>query len=358
MNPGGQPPPRPSSSLLPAWLRWSGPFLALGYELGSRVHRALAKPQPAPIATICVGNLTVGGTGKTPATKYLARGLAERGRKPAVLMRGYKGQSIDEAGEVTRALGDLKVPVIIGADRLAGARKAREPGCDVAVLDDGFQHWRLARDLDIVLVDATIPFGGGHLAPWGRLRERPAALARGGAVIITRADTVPAEELARIEKEVRRHAPQAVLVKARHAPFALRACTGGQEALPLEKLKGLPVCAVCGVGNPSAFFQTLQQLGADVLNLTAFADHCEYDAREVNSHLVPLAEKLGAKAIVVTEKDAAKLEPLLTGVSFPVWALSVRFEVFEGEAALWDVVMQALARAERRLKAAQSPRLS
>ncbi|MFH0938840.1 MAG: tetraacyldisaccharide 4'-kinase [Planctomycetota bacterium] len=349
MNSNGQLLSRLSSSLLPPWLRWSGPFLALSYGLGLRVHRGLAKPQYAPIATLCIGNLTVGGTGKTPATKYFARGLAERGRKPAALLRGYKEQSIDEAVEITRALSDLNVPVIIGADRLNSARQAREQGCDVAVLDDGFQHWRLARDLDIVLVDATQPFSDGHLAPWGRLREQPESLARAGVVIITRADAITKEELTKLEKDVRKYAPQTVLAKARHAPITLRACNGNQAALPLEKLKGLPVSAVCGVGNPSGFFHTLRQAGANTLQATIFDDHCEYDAREIASRLIPQAQKIGASAIVVTEKDAVKLEPLLTGISFPILALSVRFEIFEGEAALWDAVEHALTRSAQRL---------
>src|SRR5437868_6808186 len=121
-----------TNSPLPSYLRWAGPLLAPGYGLGVRVHRALSSPRSAPLPVICIGNLTVGGTGKTPAAKYLALGLAQRGRKPAVLMRGYKDQADDEAAEINGALADLKLPspVIVNADRYTGAVLAKERGCD------------------------------------------------------------------------------------------------------------------------------------------------------------------------------------------------------------------------------------
>ncbi|MCY3017618.1 MAG: tetraacyldisaccharide 4'-kinase [Planctomycetota bacterium] len=337
-----------SSSLLPPALRWAGPFLAAGYGLGTRIDRALSTPRPAPLPTICIGNITVGGTGKTPAVKHFARELAARGRKPAVLLRGYKGQGSDEAAELRTALADLKIPILIGADRLASARLAWEQGCDVALLDDGFQHWRLARDLDIVLVDATDPFGGGHLAPWGRLREGPAALARAGAVIISRADAVPADELSAVEKAVARHAPQAALARARHKPVGLRDCLDDKARLSLEKLKGTPLLAACGLGNPVGFLETLRQLGANLRDTMCFPDHHQYGARELDSCLIPAARNAGAQAIVVTEKDAAKLRPVLAGVSFPIWVLTVAFVILEGQDAVWARVGAALQAGDKR----------
>ena len=154
--------------LLPWGLRWTGVLLAPVYGAGVALHRACSKKKFAPIATICVGNLTTGGTGKTPAAIYLARGLAQRGRKPAILMRGYKAQGGDEAQEASAALKAFDIPIFLGADRYQSALRARAQGCDVVVLDDGFQHWRLARDLDIVLLDSSDPFGGGALIPRGR----------------------------------------------------------------------------------------------------------------------------------------------------------------------------------------------
>jgi len=322
--------------------------MAAGYGLGARVHRALSTPRYAPLATICIGNITVGGTGKTPATKHFARGLAARGRKPAVLLRGYKGQAGDEAVELRAALDELKIPILIGADRLAGGARAREQGCDVALLDDGFQHWGLARDLDIVLVDATAPFGGNHLAPWGRLRERPEALARAGAVIITRADMVPKDDLASLEKHVAHYAPRATLAKARHMPVALRECAKGGMRLGLEILKETAVFAASGLGSPDAFPRTLSGLGAKLAGYSSYPDHSAYTPLQLDA-LVGRARKAGAKALVVTEKDAAKIEPLASDVAFPLWALVIQFDFLENGEAVWGRVVEALAAGEERL---------
>ncbi|MGD0088950.1 MAG: tetraacyldisaccharide 4'-kinase [Planctomycetota bacterium] len=337
-----------TTSLLPVGLRWAGPLLAAGYGLGSRLDRALATPRFPPVPAICIGNITVGGTGKTPATKYFARGLAARGRKPAVLLRGYKGQARDEAVELQSALGELQVPVLIGADRRAAAGRAKEQGCDAVLLDDGFQHWRLARDLDIVLVDATDPFGGGHLAPWGRLRERPEALARAGVVIITRADMIPAADLAALEQTVARYAPKAVLAKARHKPVALRELTG-DKTLSLEELKKNRVYALCGLGNPQAFLDTLSKLETQLVGNACYPDHVEHEAWTSDFIDIPNAEALGAQAIVVTEKDAAKLVQHLAGVTFPFWVLTIQFEILDGEEAVWAKVVEALDTADKRV---------
>jgi tetraacyldisaccharide 4'-kinase len=325
---------RESSSLLPPALRWAGPLLAACYGAGARVHRALSTPRRAPLPVICIGNLTVGGTGKTPAAKYFARGFAQRGRKPAVLLRGYKNQAGDEGAELTAALADLKIPILVGADRHASAVCAKEQGCDVALLDDGFQHWRLARDLDIVLVDATNPFGGGHLAPWGRLREHPEALARAGVVIVTRSDMASAEEVAALEKEIARHAPQAVLARARHEPFRLRELGGAD--VPLEQLRGRGVAVLCGIGNPVGFRRTLEQLGARVVRVAAHPDHHSYEGEDLG-RLVRECSK-DSVTIVTTEKDAAKLTNAVAGV----WCLDVRFALTQGEEAVWERVERAV----------------
>jgi tetraacyldisaccharide 4'-kinase len=335
-------------SLLPAGLRWAGPLLAAGYGLGSRLHRALSRPRYAPLATLCIGNITVGGTGKTPATEYFARGLALRGRRPAVLLRGYKQQAGDEAVELRSALDGLRIPMFIGADRRASGAKAREQGCDVALLDDGFQHWRLARDLDIVLVDATAPFGGFHLVPWGRLREGPEALSRAGVVIITRADMIPAADLSELEKQVAHYAPRAALAKARHRPVALRECVKGGIRLGLELLKETPVFAASGLGNPRAFPRALSGLGAKVLGHSCYPDHFAYTPLELDS-MISAAKKAGAKALVVTAKDSAKLEPLASVAAFPVWALIIQFDFLENGEAVWARVVEALAAGDKRV---------
>lgn len=335
-----------SSSLLPFPLRWAGPFLAVGYGLGARIHRALSTPRHAQLPVICLGNLTVGGTGKTPAAKYFARGLAQRVRKPAILMRGYKGQADDEAVEVESALADIEIPVIVGADRLASVARAKDEGCDVALLDDGFQHWRLARDLDVILVDATSPFGGGHLVPWGRLRERPEALARAGVVILTRSDMLSADELAALERTVAACAPQAVLSRARHKPVCLRTVPKGQTR-PLEELRGAKVNALCGIGNPDAFRRTLEQLGAHVTDMLVYPDHHNYTKAEAEA----LQDQAGDALLVTTAKDAAKLARFMpVSDDSPLHSLDVDFVVTKGEDAMWIKVVEALAAADKRLE--------
>jgi tetraacyldisaccharide 4'-kinase len=338
-----------SNSLLPAGLRWSAPLLAVGYGLGVGVHRAMSKARWAPLPTICIGNLTVGGTGKTPMAKYLGRHLATLGRKPAVLMRGYKGQGSDEAREVEHALRDLPVPVIIGGDRYQSSLAARDKGRDTVLLDDGFQHWALARDLDIVLIDATNPFGGGHLVPWGRLREPASGLQRAGAVVITRADAVSPDELDALRAQIRTLSRTPTLSSAKHAPGALRSLTGSREVMPPEVLQGQTVAAVCGIGNPRAFEQTLLGLGANLKMFRALPDHAEF-SRATLEEILSCAKSSGAKALVVTEKDAMKIETLLAGIDATVWALEVKLQFVTGQAEFEQAVQAGLQQAAQRLK--------
>lgn len=321
-------------------LRWSGPALAAAYGVGVRLHRACSSPQLSPLPAICVGNITTGGTGKTPASAYVARGLVGRGRKPAVLMRGYKDQGRDEAAELNAALADLSLPspVIVNSDRLAGARLAKEKGCDCVVLDDGFQHWRLKRDLDIVLIDATDPFSQHRLLPYGKLREHPRGLARAGALIVTRSDCVSAENLAKLKTELAAYAPRAIVALARHAPNGARALNG----VAAPPIKGLKISAACGIGNPDAFRQTLASLGATVADFVAFPDHHHFTQHDIDA-LVAQAKSANVAALVVTEKDSAKLSALKLPADIPVVALSVKFEVTEGEAALWKCIDASLA---------------
>jgi tetraacyldisaccharide 4'-kinase len=331
-----------NSSPLPPLLRWSGPALAAAYGVGVRLHRACSSPQISPLPTLCIGNITTGGTGKTPASAYVARGLARRGRKPAVLMRGYKDQGLDEAAELNATLADLALPspVIVNSDRLSGARLAKEKGCDTVVLDDGFQHWRLKRDLDIVLIDATDPFSQHRLLPYGKLREHPRGLARAGALIITRSDCVSTGELSRLRGELAGFAPRAVIALARHAPKGLRALNAAPAA---PRLKGLKLVAACGIGNPDAFRQTLNAVGAEICGFVAFSDHHRYAQSDVDA-LVEKVTALDAHALVVTEKDSAKLVALKLPTGILVAALSVEFEVTDGEDALWKCIDAALAR--------------
>ena len=341
--PGGNPVCPVDNALLPRALQWAGPLLAAAYGAGVKIHRAISSPHAAALPVICIGNLTVGGTGKTPAVKYFARTLAERGRKPAVLMRGYKNQANDEAREVEQALREHKIPVLIGADRLAGATRARQSGCDCVLLDDGFQHWRLARDLDIVLIDATNPFGGGHLLPRGRLREPVEGLARAGVVIVTRANHASPGAVQILSEKIRAIAPSALIASASHEVSAVYDCASGK---PVD-LAQHPVFGFCGIGNPDAFRETLSKNSRDVRGFRAFADHCGYDVATLDREVVRAAKAAGAAMLVTTEKDATKLKAIAPQLELPVCVVAVSFKLLDNaDAAL------------RRIAAAAHPALS
>lgn len=291
----------------------SGPYAAL---VGVRNHlydRRLRHIEKLDRPVLCIGNLTVGGTGKTPLAGWLAGHLAGRGFRVAVLTRGYKGVAgqSDEARCLRQALPGIEV--VVDADRVRGGREAIDKfNAQILILDDGFQHRRLARDLDVVVIDATCPFGNGRLLPGGLLREPIRALARAHAVVISRTDLVGADELARVADRVatvlnpagRTDKP---VVYAEHRPAGLVGVDGQQ--IGLERLRGAAVAAFCGIGNPEAFFATLERLGAQLVQKKVFTDHHHYTERDVEE-LSDWASQAQAALVVTTEKDWVKLERL------------------------------------------------
>ena len=272
------------------------------YDLGWRRAKRVSVP------VICVGNITAGGTGKTPMVVWLCRHLQQRGRKVVVLTRGYQRKGSgdnDETQMLRRLLPD--VPIVIDANRVRGAHSAlaqHQP--DAIVLDDGFQHRRLARDLDIVTIDCTCPFGYGHLLPRGLLREPIGALRRAAAVVLTRTDQVSEEKVFTVVQRVQRIADsETVIAHSRHVPIGLYDID--ERNTPLEKLRGRRVVAFCGVGNPQAFVETLKQLDAKVAATRFFNDHHHYKQCDCAS-LIKLARKNEADVLLTTEKDWVKLK--------------------------------------------------
>ncbi|MFA6135465.1 MAG: tetraacyldisaccharide 4'-kinase [Phycisphaerae bacterium] len=277
-------------------------------------------------AVICVGNITAGGTGKTPTVAWLVGQLQATGARVAVLTRGYKAQSggSDEAQLLSRLLGP-DVPVIVNPDRQAGARQAIAAGARVLVMDDGFQHRRLRRDMDIVLIDATNPFGYGFCLPGGLLREPPSALADAHAIILTHADAVDSSRLEAIRRRLAHLAPKASISLARHEPTGLVDAAGA--AVPLSALAGKKVLAFCGLGNPEAFFGALPPLGAEVVAKVAFDDHAAYGPGDLET-LRAQARQAGAQVMVATAKDAVKLPR--QWCDQPVWTLEMRIDITLG----------------------------
>ena len=322
-------------------------ILALLYRLGlvaANLRRLLpGSVQRPPCPVVSVGNLTVGGTGKTPMVACLANLVARMGGAPLIVSRGYgsaEGRPNDEARELERLCPT--VPHLQDPDRVRAIRRwaARHP-CDLAILDDGFQHRRCARDLDIVLLDALRPFGYGRLLPRGLLREPLSALRRADILVITRTELLAAREVADLKAEVARLVPgDTPVLLAEHRPAGILLPDGSRRGV--EWLAGREVAAACAVANPQAFRMTLEALGARVAPFDAFRDHHVYTREDLN-RLVGAAEAAGAKTLVTTGKDFVKWFPMIEAgdivPSVEVAALEITLCVTEGE----DVLRRRIA---------------
>jgi tetraacyldisaccharide 4'-kinase len=313
-----------------AWIFRAGVACrSAAYRQGWLATRQLRQP------VVSVGNLSVGGTGKTPFVAYLAERLLARGRRPAILTRGYRRESAtkliviepasgrtadprevgDEPALLARRLPD--VPIIVSADRYLAGRAAEERfEVDTHILDDGFQHLGLARALDIVLLDATENYDAG-LIPAGRLREPLTALARAHIVISTRtqtrelgmtnreSDPAPDSRLPIPDSLVKKWAPEARVFRAETDLAGLRTVPDGGPQDDADFLTS-PVFAFCGIGNPPAFFKDLERWGFHLVGNRVFPDHHRYSPAEL-AQLEQSARTLGAKALLTTEKDAMNL---------------------------------------------------
>jgi tetraacyldisaccharide 4'-kinase len=319
----------------------AGPYGLVVAARNAAFDRGLLPRQAAGVPVVSVGNLTLGGTGKTPLVAWVARALAARGLRPAVVSRGYgaaAGGVSDEALELAVVLPD--VPHVADRDRVAAARRAAAAGASAVVLDDGFQHRRLARDVDIVAVDATDPFGCGRLFPRGLLREPLAGIGRADAIVLTRSDAVDAgrrdEIRARLAAAGRGRRPT-VWAEAVHRPVGLRTWDG--PGRPLDALRGPRVAAFAAIGNPAAFRRTLESLGAVLVDFQSLPDHHAYAPTDLE-RLGRRAADAGADLVVTTLKDLVKIRrPELSGR--PLTALEIALEVVAGRAEVEGVVNRA-----------------
>lgn len=295
---------------------------------------------------ISVGNITTGGTGKTPVVHWLCERLRAVGHRPAVLMRGYKAAA-GERGDEERLLdgllnrdGEAPVPIGAGADRLArGAEVLRErPQISVFVLDDGFQHRRLARDFELVLIDAANPFGFGHVLPRGLLREPLRGLGRADALLITRVGSMDDPGLEGIIATIRKFSPRAPILRCDHVHGAVMTPEGQRE---VHDMRDTPVFLFTGIGNPEAF---ARQAGASfrVTGQRFFGDHHAYGRVDLEG-LQAEAGRSGAGALLTTEKDYVKVAELIREGDLPIWRtkLSLRFHG-EDEKSLLETIMGVL----------------
>lgn len=284
----------------------------------------------APV--IGVGNITLGGTGKTPMVKWLAQTLENIGARVAIVSRGYgsvDGQLNDEARELARALPN--VPHLQNRNRSLAARRVIEKfDPSVILLDDGFQHRRLARDLDIVLLDALEPFGFEHVFPRGTLREPLSGLARADVICLSRADAVGEQERREIRERVKRIAPRAAWCELVHAASRLVNFSG--QSQPLAHLVGKRIAAFCAIGNPAGFRHTLAATGCEIVDWREFPDHHTFTPAEL-SDLSAAAITSGAEFVVCTQKDLVKVEQDQLG-DLPLWAVAIEMQFLTGQQEL------------------------
>ncbi len=268
-----------------------------------KIHRVDA-------VVLSVGNITAGGTGKTPLVIWLSNLLWEKGINCAILTRGYKtkkGKFSDEPAILTKSCPQAKV--IVNSDRAAGATKAvSEFGAKVLVMDDGFQHRRLHRDLDIITIDSTRPFGYRKLLPAGLLREPAGSLRRADAVVITRCDQVRENKLARLEEELCSLNSEMIIARSIHSPVCVKAIDG--EEISIEQLEGKKVFIFCGIGNPNAFSNTVRRLGVELAGSRVYNNHHRYTVDDVID-IYEEARYLDADLMLTTHKDWTKTALLL-----------------------------------------------
>ena len=349
----------------PALALLSGLSVLYGWGVGHRYRSYLAHPEKQvhlPVPVISLGNITAGGTGKTPTACYLARWLCHRGYKPALLNRGYRsraekgaavmsdgkhilldaGSGGDEALLMARSLPG--VPVLVGRERArTGQMAVRMLGAQVLLLDDAFQHWQLARNLDIVLIDSTNPFGNGHLLPRGILREPMDHLKRAGFFILTKSDLCTPGEKEQISGTLRQYNQTAPVAEAVHQPawcvsFAdwYQGRKDRKECSQLQE--GTAAIAVSALGNPASFEATVCSSGYHLADRIRYDDHHPYTAADIR--MMEERARLHGAVLVTTEKDAVKLPAAdILERQVPLWVLGIEIVICRGEQELQQCIL-------------------
>lgn len=320
------------------------PYGAVAHLRARAYRKGIFRQRRLDGVVISVGNLTVGGTGKTPMVLWIAERLLAEGRSVGILTRGYRGKSApvssgdgSAAGIVSSTSDEVqllnarlqgRVALGVGPDRYERGRELAARGVNWFILDDGFQHLRLARDVDIVLIDATNPFGGGHVLPAGRLREPRTALERADIIVITRSSHAPA-----IESAIRRDSEAPIFyaraeVESVRAPF--------HPGLSEREARGGKLFAFCGIGNPSAFAADLRDWGSQIVAHKFFPDHHRYSATDV-AEIEAEARAAGAVGLICTEKDSFNFGE--ASFSLELWVCAISLHI-DREEDFWRAVTE------------------
>lgn len=327
-----------------------------------------AKKERLDCYVISLGNVTVGGTGKTPTAQHLAREISDMGYRVAILNRGYRAKWRGEVGIVSdgrtlkmdaETAGDEafmlakhlpNVPVLIGAQRAVTGRYAIEHfGAEVAILDDGYQHWQLARDMDILLVDAVNVFGNGYLLPRGTLREPLSHIDRADVCLMTKVDQAAPGAIAHIWETFRSYNQDGLVLESIHQPRQFVRLSDWYEdiaagGVPVTEMEGKKVLAVSAIGNPASFEQTLADLGIEMVESMRYPDHHDYGERDM-AEVLYRAETLGVEAIVITEKDAVKVPGDVVRAKWriPMYVISVEVTLQKGREEFFQELKRQLA---------------
>jgi tetraacyldisaccharide 4'-kinase len=350
------------AGLAPLWLASQG-YRGLAYGHRASYTWGVRRQRRLPCTVVSIGNLTLGGTGKTPLTMWVARWYQQQGWRVAVLSRGYGARPAPRCRVVSSGCGPLLawqeagdepyllagalpgVPVLIGKDRYGTGRYACEQfGAQVVILDDGFQHHALQRDLDIVLIDASNPFGSGALLPRGILREPLRALQRAQAIVLTRVElartTLPA-----LCQQIRQWNSQQPIY---HLATVVEAChqQGTHSTVELAALRQRRVVAFAGIGNPQAFVSTLTQLGVEVATLFVFPDHHPYTQEDWQT-IVTTVNTQRAAYLITTDKDAVRL-PAAWLASVPLYTLRIGVTFSAGEPSFAHQLQAHMSHADPR----------
>jgi tetraacyldisaccharide 4'-kinase len=294
------------------------PYLAVLNTRNILYRYGIVKSKGFPVKVISVGNITMGGTGKTPLVEFSAKYLQKKGRKVAILSRGYgdKKYSLINGNPTTKEFvndeylilrENLKgVPTLLGRDRVQNGKKAiSDYDVDCLILDDGFQHLRIKRDLDIVVIDSLNPFAEEFLIPRGALREPLKNLSRADLFVLSHCNLNDEHTLKPIYAKLQHINADIPVCESIHKPVHIENIKDNSLLEP-EWLKGKKVYALCAIGNPESFESTLNELGTDIIRLRVFHDHHSYTQKELDS-IITEAKSLGADAIVVTQKDVVKI---------------------------------------------------